>query len=99
FTNINPTQVRVWQTSDSFDVLAYEFAMEAGLLKIARWARSPLRKGALGLTRTLGFRTGKRAPYDQFMLKFHYFLKENRRFQEKCPKVRTEFPPGSCWLV
>ena len=66
FTNINPTKERVWQTSDSFDVLAYEFAMDAGLLKIARWARSPLRKGALGAARIVGLKAGKRSPYDQF---------------------------------
>ncbi|HZS46926.1 MAG TPA: Kdo hydroxylase family protein [Blastocatellia bacterium] len=99
FTNINPTKSRVWQTSDSFDVLAYEFAMEAGLMKIARWSKSSLRKNVLSLSRTVGITAGKRSPYDQFMLKFHDFLKENQRFQEACPKVRTEFPPGSCWLV
>jgi len=99
FTNINPTQPRVWQTSDSFDVLAYEFAMEAGLMKIARWSKSSLRKNVMMLSKTVGITAGKRSPYDQFMLKFHDFLKENQRFQEACPKVRTEFPPGSCWLV
>jgi len=99
FTNINPTQARVWQTSDSFDVLAYEFAMEAGLMKVARWAKSPLRNNLLKISRSVGVPAGKRSPYDQFMLRFHDFLKENKKFQEACPKVRTEFPPGSCWLV
>jgi len=99
FTNINPTQVRVWQTSDSFDVLAYEFAMEAGLMKIAKWIKSPMRKAAMSVAKTVGLPTGKRAPYDQFMLRFHDFLKENTRFQQNCPKLRTEFPPGCCWLV
>ena len=99
FTNINPHQVRVWQTSDSFDVLAYELAMEAGLMKIARWVKSPMRKAVLGVAKTVGLPSGKRAPYDQFMLRFHDFLKENTRFQQNCPKVITEFPPDSCWLV
>jgi hypothetical protein len=99
FTNISPDQSRVWQTSDSFDALAYQFAMEAGLMKMARWVKSPVRKVALGLARTVGLPSGKRSPYDQFMLEFHDFLKENTKFQQNCPKVRTEFPPGSCWLV
>ncbi len=32
------------------------------------------------------------------MLRFHDYLKENTAFQENCPKIRIEFPPGSTWL-
>ena len=40
-----------------------------------------------------------RSPYDDFMLRFHHYLKENAQFQQSCPKTRHEFPPGSCWMV
>ncbi len=33
------------------------------------------------------------------MRRFHNFLKENREFQQTCPKQRLEFPPGSSWIV
>jgi len=33
------------------------------------------------------------------MLRFHHYLKENREFQESCPKQRWEFPPRSTWLL
>ncbi len=39
------------------------------------------------------------SPYDQFMLRFHNFLKENGEFQRSCTKQRWEFPPGSTWVV
>ena len=41
----------------------------------------------------------KRSPYDDFMLRFHNYLKENAGFQRKCPKQHWEFPPGSSWMV
>ena len=33
------------------------------------------------------------------MLELHNFLKENREFQESCPKDHWDFPPRSCWAV
>jgi hypothetical protein len=39
-----------------------------------------------------------RPPYDQFMLRFHHFLKENADFQRNCRKDRWEFPPDSTWV-
>ncbi|HWC18887.1 MAG TPA: Kdo hydroxylase family protein, partial [Terriglobales bacterium] len=41
----------------------------------------------------------KRSPYDEFMMNFHNYLKENSGFQQKCPKQHWEFPPGSSWMV
>ena len=35
FTNLNPTTVRVWNTTESFEVLARKYAMDAGLERIA----------------------------------------------------------------
>ena len=47
----------------------------------------------------LGWPGAGRAPYDQFMLAFHNFLKENADFQNNFEKTRIEFPPGSTWIV
>lgn len=41
----------------------------------------------------------KRSPYDDFMMRFHNFLKENRDFQSSCAKYDYQFPPGSSWMV
>jgi hypothetical protein len=41
----------------------------------------------------------KRSPYDEFMMRFHNYLKENSEFQKTCPKQHWEFPPGSSWMV
>jgi hypothetical protein len=41
----------------------------------------------------------KRSPYDEFMIRFHHYLKEDSGFQENCPKQHWEFPPGSSWMV
>ena len=37
--------------------------------------------------------------YDQFMLRFHDYLKGNDDFQERCAKRYWHFPPNSMWLV
>ena len=49
--------------------------------------------------RALGFKAPNSSPYDKFMLRFHDYLKENTAFQERCPKIRLEFPPGSTWIT
>ena len=102
FTNVNPTASRWWITTDTFEVLAPRFAMDAGLGAIAARARSHWRAVSRGLTRLargLGIRREERSPYDRFMLGFHHYLKANAAFQADCPKYRWEFPPGSTWMV
>jgi 3-deoxy-D-manno-octulosonic acid hydroxylase-like protein len=102
FTNINPTESRVWNTTDHFDVLAQRFASDAGLEEIAAGATSlltPLRRFAAQLLRPVGLPIRDRSAYDRFMLRFHDWLKENSEFQNTCPKIRLEFPPNSTWIV
>ena len=41
----------------------------------------------------LGLPVVDRPPYDQFMLRFHHYMKESEAFQRDCPKDRWEFPP------
>ena len=108
FTNINPTQPRVWLTTETFEGLAQRFSKPGGVLKpdgVAElWFRRPnlsrrLGRGLVRVGRALGLPVADSSPYDDLMLAFHHFLKENRDFQETCPKTRWEFPPGSTWIV
>ena len=40
-----------------------------------------------------------RPPYDEFMLAFHHFLKENAEYQENARSERLEFLPNATWMV
>jgi hypothetical protein len=102
FTNINPTEPRVWLTAERFHTLAERYAHKAGLPRYAALG-SPLRRrwdGALRtMKRAIGLRAPKYSPYDRFMLRFHDFLKESRDFQQSPARVQLEFPPGATWMV
>jgi hypothetical protein len=97
FTNINPERPRVWVTSDNFEQLAWQYGGKAGLPHPPS-SLSRLRSGALRALSGLGLPVIDRPPYDQFMLRFHHFLKENADFQRDCRKERWEFPPNSTWV-
>jgi len=102
FTNLNPTAPRIWLTSETFESLARRFVGSAPLRLPTRHPASPGRRLGRSLgqfARSIGLRTVDRPPYDEFMLRFHHYLKENREFQESCPKQRWEFPPHSTWLL
>jgi 3-deoxy-D-manno-oct-2-ulosonic acid (Kdo) hydroxylase len=98
FTNLNPSKPRVWNTTEGFSALAQTHAEAAGLREIAEddgfVTRAVQNWGA-----KLGFRGMGRTPYDMFMLRFHDYLKENTAFQERCEKIRLEFPPLATWMV
>jgi hypothetical protein len=100
FSNISPDIPRVWVTTDSFDVIAPQYAAEAGLPTIA--ARARRRRGPSPLARfaakNLGLRKLARSHYDEFMLGFHDFLKANQSFQQNCQKYQWEFPPLTTWM-
>jgi len=97
FVNVNPTEPRVWITSDPFARLLERYGARAGLPSRHElgWA-SRMRHGMLRL-----FRPGRtsRSVYDSFMLRFHDYLKANEAFQEHGPKHFWNFPPGSAWMV
>ena len=97
FSNINPTRPRVWVTSDPFERLAWQYGGKAGLPH-PPGTLSRLRGHALRTLSSLGLPVVDRPPYDQFMLRFHHFLKENETFQRECRKDRWEFPPDSTWI-
>ncbi len=98
FTNVNPAKDRVWVVAERFPDLASRFAAPAGLQKYARpaGAWSGLKRG---LSR-VGLPIPNRSPYDEFMLHFHDWLKENADFQSpKEGKQQVAFPPMATWLV
>jgi len=95
FTNINPTQSRVWLTSQTFESFGPQFARKAGVLESFL---NPLLRGLRGLARTLHL-PGSGPPYDQLMHRIHNAMKEDARFQETAPKHRWEFPSNSSWMV
>ncbi len=102
FTNINPSQPRVWLTTEPFEVQAKRLAAPAGLADFAAQTRSPWHRLRWRLTRmadSVGVQLRERSPYDRFMHKFHHYLKANRDFQENSPKWKYEFPSGSSWIV
>lgn len=98
FTNINPTEPRVWQTTEPFSELARKYAYSAGLAHFADGDHAGFETVLRNFGRVLGFKAPTHSPYDKFMLRFHNYLKENNAFQEHCGKIRLEFPPGSTWI-
>ncbi|HKW24934.1 MAG TPA: Kdo hydroxylase family protein [Terriglobales bacterium] len=98
FTNINPSQERVWLVGERFPALAEHYALEAGLGELCR-AGSGLRARLVHLLRAARLPVSERSPYDEFMLRFHNWLKENSRFQSGGDKTRLAFPPLATWLV
>ncbi len=97
FTNVNPAKDRVWKVGERFPELAGKFADSAGLKKFA--SGSAIR-GLKGILSRMGLPLPDRAPYDDFMLHFHDWLKENGDFQAaQEDKEKLQFPPMSTWLV
>jgi len=97
FANINPSEPRIWVTSEPFARLLERYGREVGL---------PARTG-LPWSSRLHDHVGRlfdpsrpaRSVYDDFMRRFHDFLKANNTFQEHCPKRYWTFPPGSVWVA
>jgi hypothetical protein len=97
FVNIHPSKDRVWISGGNFERLAERYALSSGILRSVEAGSG---EGALaGILRAAGLRKGRRSAYDEFMLRFHDFLKENEDFQTTAPREEFSFPPGSTWLV
>jgi hypothetical protein len=97
FANINPREPRIWVTSDPFAKLLRRYGEAAGLPS----PEGPSLLRRLGLKVVALFRpqVAERSAYDEFMLRFHDYLKLNEDFQERGPKTLWTFPPGSVWLA
>lgn len=99
FNNIHPSRTRDWVVGDPFEKVAPQFSP----LQIAPRPDHAASRVAKSLGRAVGLGGAipslKRTPYDDFMMRFHNFLKENERFQAECVKHPWQFPPGSSWMV
>jgi hypothetical protein len=95
--NINPTDERVWATSDSFAKVLEKFGATVGLptRDSNTWVRR-LGQGLLGLFQP---NVLERTEYDEFMLRLHHFLKTCDDFQERAARRLWHFPPGTAWLL
>ncbi len=99
FNNIHPARTRDWVVGDPFEQVVKQFA-PAQIAPRPDGAGSRLGK-SLGRAVGLGaaIPSIKRSPYDDFMMRFHNFLKENESFQRDCAKYPWKFPSGSSWMV
>lgn len=103
FANLNPSDPRVWVTSEPFAWVLEHYGPSVGLPRPSSrqaasgtsWLTEP---GRSGLT-LFPFLRSTRSVYDQFMLRLHDFLKANEEFQERSRKRFWSFPPGSAWLL
>jgi hypothetical protein len=100
FNNIHPSRTRDWVVGDPFGLLAplyapQHIALPASGNSASRALRSLANAAGLGYA----IPSLKRSPYDDFMMRFHNFLKENATFQAECRKEYLRFPPGSSWMV
>jgi hypothetical protein len=97
FVNVNLTEPRIWVTSDNFARLLERFGKEAGLptRQSVAWGQQIGRR----VLRLFQPNRRQRSVYDEFMLRFHDFLKANELFQERGPKHFWTFVPGSAWLA
>lgn len=100
FNNIHPTRTRDWITGEPFRTLAPQFAPRQIALP-----REQSTLARIALTGACGAGLGrvlpalKRSPYDDFMMRFHNFLKENAEYQASGKREDWFFPPGSSWMV
>lgn len=99
FNNIHPTRSRDWVVGDPFAQTVHRFAPA----QIAPHPDTAVSRSGKSLGRALGLGKAipslKRTPYDDFMMRFHNFLKENEHYQDHTPRYPWQFPAGSSWMV
>src|SRR6202789_2792647 len=100
FNNIHLSRTRDWVVGDPCATLAPWYAPQYTPLPAAGTSASRALR-SLASAAGLGYAIPslKRSPYDDFMMRFHNFLKENASFQADCHKEYLRFPPGSSWMV
>jgi hypothetical protein len=99
FNNVHPTRTRDWVVSDPFAQTVRQFAPA----QIAPHPGTTTTRAGKSLARALGLGKAipsiKRTPYDDFMMRFHNFLKENEQYQSHTARYPWQFPAGSSWMV
>jgi hypothetical protein len=100
FNNIHPSRTRDWVVGEPFPALVKQFApAEIALPAPENGASRAAKSLARGIGLGAAIPSLKRSPYDDFMMRFHNFLKENEAFQTSCEKHSFQFPSGSSWMV
>jgi hypothetical protein len=88
FSNVNPSEERVWRVGEAFDAMAQTF-----LPRI----RPPI-PGAPVLLSLLRVTKGVRSEYDHLMLGLHDCAKADLDYQRDCAQQVVRFAPGSTWI-
>ena len=88
FTNVNPTEPRVWRVGESFE------AMAKTMLPRIR----PAFPGSSAMLAALHVTKGRRSAYDHLMLNLHDRAKEDMKYQQECDQRVVQFAPGTTWL-
>lgn len=88
FSNLNPSQPRVWRVGESFEAMARHFL--PGI-------KAPL-PGSGALLAALHVTKGVRSDYDHLMLNLHDSAKADLRYQRECEQQTVAFAPGTTWL-
>ena len=100
FNNIHPARSRDWVVTEPFAQLVPRYApRQIALPSPGNAASRALRSLATATGLGAAIPSLKRSPYDDFMMRFHNFLKENAQFQAECTKEYLQFPAGSSWMV
>jgi hypothetical protein len=88
FSNVNPTEPRVWRVGESFEGMARTLLPRIG---------SPL-PGSAAVLAALRVTKGRRSLYDHLMLNLHDRAKADMAYQRECAQQVVEFAPGTTWL-
>ena len=87
FTNVNPSEPRVWRVGEEFEPAAAHF-----LPRI-----SPPRPLIASLLHWLRIVKQRRSAYDHYMLGIHDSMKADTNYQSEVPQVQLVIQPGTTW--
>jgi hypothetical protein len=104
FTNVNPSETRVWRSSGVFAELYRDFASEAGIARKdlrEKWPDKMWSATLRGVGKIYaGAELADSSPYDRAMRALHNYLKDSDTFQSDASRyIDVEFPPFSSWAV
>jgi hypothetical protein len=88
FTNVNPSEDRVWRVGESFETMAKTL-----LPRVA----NPI-PGASTVLAALRVTKGRRSVYDHLMLNLHDRAKADLDYQRECAQEIVRFAPGTTWV-
>lgn len=106
FTNVNPTETRVWKSAGLFEDMLREFGTRSRIPPRGGVAEGPLDRAYSKLVHGISklglpqLATIDSSPYDRAMRRLHNTLKDDDEFQrDESRWGYFEFPPFSSWIV